>query len=468
MKNLTFIITLFFLQTSYAQTDSCHISIHAAGYNSGVAKLISIYGDHNFLADSAIIDPTGKFEFKRKSPFKPGYFYVILPDNGNLHLILDQDQHFNMRTSKPDLLADMLVENSIDNQLLYESLKLQIKLDKELDSLNNLKQPGYSEKELADFKDQQQKRVQLEKKKQVDYFQQKYPRSFFTKFKTAGQNPELVEIKKENGELDKEQQFALFRQAFWDNVDLNDIRLLHTPVIANKLKRFITEFTTQQPDSIIRQADLIIDKSLGNQEMFKFISNWIAVNYQPTQTKVMDGEAVMVHIMDKYFKKELAGWLTDKDVTAITKKVFEMKSSLLNCTGPDVVSRDLYGNMRSIYELKEDFVIVFMYDPDCDHCEKETPLLREFYKEWKSKSIEIFAIVLNSTDKQWRDFVLKNQIDSWINVHDPTNLSIYGKYFVDITPEIYVLNKERKIIGKNLKPEQIPIIIRQELDRSKK
>ncbi|MEO6189416.1 MAG: DUF5106 domain-containing protein, partial [Saprospiraceae bacterium] len=47
----------------------------------------------------------------------------------------------------------------------------------------------------------------------------------------------------------------------------------------------------------------------------------------------------------------------------------------------------------------------------------------------------------------------------WMNVYEPTNISIYAKYFVDITPEIYILNKERKIIGKNLKSFQIATIL---------
>jgi len=53
-------------------------------------------------------------------------------------------------------------------------------------------------------------------------------------------------------------------------------------------------------------------------------------------------------------------------------------------------------------------------------------------------------------------------------VYDPTNRSIYGKYYVDLTPEIYVLNKERIIIGKNLKVNQIEIIINRDKEKRNK
>lgn len=51
------------------------------------------------------------------------------------------------------------------------------------------------------------------------------------------------------------------------------------------------------------------------------------------------------------------------------------------------------------------------------------------------------------------------------NVFDPTNKAIYGKYFVDITPEIYVLNPERTIIAKNLKVNQIGEVVERDMRR---
>ena len=50
-------------------------------------------------------------------------------------------------------------------------------------------------------------------------------------------------------------------------------------------------------------------------------------------------------------------------------------------------------------------------------------------------------------------------MQDFINVFDPTNRSIYARYFVDKTPEMYVLDRDRKIIGKNLKTFQVEELI---------
>jgi hypothetical protein len=50
-------------------------------------------------------------------------------------------------------------------------------------------------------------------------------------------------------------------------------------------------------------------------------------------------------------------------------------------------------------------------------------------------------------------------------VFDPTNRAIYAKYYVDITPELYVLNKDRIIVAKNLHAEQLEPIFEREMGK---
>ncbi len=453
------ILFLGILNIGSTQTDSCRIKFYIEGMGAGKIKLIGAFADQNYLADSTFSDANGFFEFKRKSPLKSGYFYAILPDYSNIQFMVDKEQFFTIRSKKSDLFGSVKVEGSVDNTLLYESFKMQLSHEALHDSINKVTQNLPKNDPAIQACEKLQEQMVQERKAHIERIKKDYPNTFYTKFKIAGQNPDIVDVRKPNGDLDTTGQLMLFRSQYWDNVDFTDERLLYTPVMANKLKNFISELTLQQPDSIIRQADIIIQKSLVNLEMFKFISNWLVIKYQPTKTSVMDGEAVFVHVIDKYFTKELASWYNDKELADVRKKAFEMKSSLLNRQGPDVISIDPTGATKSIYEMKQPYIIVFMYDTKCEHCQKETPLLKKFYDEWKSKGLGVFAIVLNSTDKEWRDFMALNHMEEWTNVHDPTNRSIYAKYYVDITPEIYVLNPERVIIGKNLKVEQIATII---------
>lgn len=134
--------------------------------------------------------------------------------------------------------------------------------------------------------------------------------------------------------------------------------------------------------------------------------------------------------------------------------------------GPDVVAQDVNGNMKSIYEKKAPIIVVFMFSPNCEHCQKDAPKVQEIYEKWKNRGVDFYGIALDTNDAEWKAFVKKNGF-TFTNVYDPTNRAIYAKYFVDITPELYILNKDRTIIAKNLHPEQLEEMFERELKKMK-
>ena len=87
-----------------------------------------------------------------------------------------------------------------------------------------------------------------------------------------------------------------------------------------------------------------------------------------------------------------------------------------------------------------------MWNPDCEHCAEQTPKLVTLYNQLKPQGVEVFSIAVNTEDDKWKEAIRKYGMP-WINVFDPTNQAIYAKYYVDNTPELYILNKERSIIG---------------------
>jgi peroxiredoxin len=268
----------------------------------------------------------------------------------------------------------------------------------------------------------------------------------------AGQNPKVRDVP-------ENEKVYWYRTDFWDNVNFGDRRLLRTPVIINKLKRYMKELTPQNPDSVFAAAKHLVERTLTYPEYYKFFANWITIQYEPTKCTLMDPEAVFVNMARNYFTKDRAFWSDSMEVYAIQNRAMEMGQSLVGQKGPNVISTNPEGEQKALYNIDSDYIIVYMFNPQCEHCMEQTPKLVQWHKEWKSKGVEVFAIALDTDQKEWTDYIKKNGMQRFTNVFDPTNRSIYAKYYVDITPELYVLNKDRFIIGKNLKVNQIETII---------
>ena len=446
------------------------INVKISGYTEGATvKLLGCLFDQNYLADTMVMAADGSASFFNAEGFKEGLYYLLTPDKDNFQFfIANGENNFTLKTAKGNLVLGMTVEGSTENQLLYDNARYQTALEAKYNALNQQLRtfqpntPQYAElsKQMQSLLDDRD--VQLVKLKQ------QHPNALFTKFKLAGQNPKIRLAYRPNGSLDSTVTMYNYRLDWWNDVDFTDGRLMRTPVYFTKLKRYIQEFTVQHQDSLITSADYLLNKTLANDELFNASASWIAAQYKPGTTKLMDGEAVYAHIVLKYFTPDRVKDVSKEDLESTRKRATEMLPSLLGKTGQDVWGVDKNNQRRNLYSLNATFKVVFIYNPDCEHCQEEAPKLRVVYDKWKPRGVEVFSLVANAKNREeWLKFGQKYGVN-WIDVYDPQLESrFHEKYFVDITPEVYVLDKNNVIIGKNLKPAQLDELFESEFAKLK-
>jgi len=432
------------------------------------SDLIGFYAEQNFKADETQIQADGTIRFNcqncqdGQTTYPQGLYYVKIGDQKYLQIMLGDDQQFTMETDISDPDGLMQVKGSPDNEAFFENLKFERLGSPKFDAINSQLQTVAKGSDKFNELKAQQKVLTDERKVHLEDLYKRYPGTLFTSFKKAGQEPSLREDKPE-----KDQVFY-YRQDFWNDVDWEDRRLLRTPVINNKVKRFFETLTPQNQDSIYASAERLVDNLLPYPEYYMFISNWVVRTYEPTKTTLMDPEFVHVKMIQKYFTKERAFWADSMQVFSLQQRAGEMAQSLIGDQGPDVISKDLNGKTHRLMDLKKDYVVVYMFSPSCEHCQEQTPKLVNWYNNNKS-NVDVYAIALDTNQddpNELANYIKKTKMP-FSCVWDPTNRSIYGKYYVDITPEIYVLNPERKIVGKNLKVFQIDTIIERDKENRK-
>ncbi|MCX8211600.1 MAG: redoxin domain-containing protein [Lewinella sp.] len=441
------------------QLESPNIRVSIVGVPMEGALLIGQFAEQQFRADEGVVIGNAVV-FKRDEPYKPGHYYCYFSDGAAVQLLIDQDQTFSLSApNAQNALLDMKVEGSVDNELFYEILKFEAGQQDEFRMLGDaVRGTGQGTPEYDKLQADRAILVDNRLAFQNELFA-KHPKSLFTSFKRAGRNPQLRDIRLPDGTLDEKAQVAAFRDDFWEDVDFNDTRLLNTPVIFNKLKRYIKELTPQNAKAIIESSDKLVTLALDKPEFFKFFANWITLEYEPGKTTVMDGAAIHVHMVQNYFTKDRAFWTDSMTVYGLQQRADQMAYSLIGQKGPDITVPDVNGTPKRLYDLKKPFIAVYMYNPECEHCIEETPKFVQVMNELKSE-LDVYAIALDTDPTKWKKFIKANGMSSWTNVYDPTNRSIFKTYYVDNTPELYLLNKDREIVAKNLKVSQLKNAIR--------
>ncbi|MEO0732081.1 MAG: thioredoxin-like domain-containing protein, partial [Bacteroidota bacterium] len=444
-------------------SESPNIRVDVTGFAPEGALLIGQVAEQQYRAAEATTDGNAAV-FQREEPFPAGHYYVYYPNGQGVQVLITEDQTFSITAESANPVETMQATGSEENRLLYEALRYELNQQPEFSRIAQaLRAATNGSDEYARLQEERRQLVGTRGAFQEELFAQA-PNSLFTAYKRAGRNPQLREIRLPTGAMDEQAQVTAFRYDFWDGVNFNDERLLRTPVIFNKLKRFVTELTPQNADSIKAAADFLLTKVLDKPEYFKFIANWITLQYEPGKSTVMDAEAIHVHMIQNYFTRERAFWSDSMTVWGLQDRASQMANSLVGQAGPNVVVPGLDGKPKPLYDLKKPYVAVFMYNPECEHCIEQTPKLTQAYSKLRDQ-LDVYAIALDTDKEKWQNFVRQYGLTPFTNVFDPTNRTIFKTYYVDNTPELYLLNPDRKIVAKNLKVEQLAEAIR--LDQSR-
>ena len=222
----------------------------------------------------------------------------------------------------------------------------------------------------------------------------------------------------------------------------------------------MTKTVYQIPDSIIKEATLLIEKTRKSQELFKYTVFWITSHFETSKQMGMD--AVFVHMAKNYYMTGQAFWADSTTVAKIGDRAKKLDYSLLGKTAPNLIMADTSGAFQVLHAIQKDYTIAYFWDPTCGHCKKVTPKVKEFYDAFRDElSVEVYAVQTNAEERdEWRKYIIENNLN-WINVEDPEQKTAY-KYLYDIysTPVIYLLDKDKKIIAKRLGAEDLEGFIR--------
>jgi thiol-disulfide isomerase/thioredoxin len=131
---------------------------------------------------------------------------------------------------------------------------------------------------------------------------------------------------------------------------------------------------------------------------------------------------------------------------------------LCDKVAPNVKMRDREFQYHELFDLENKYVLVYIWDPECGHCQKETPKLKRVYDSLRVEGVdfEVYAIANTLEYDKWHKFMDDKGLD-WVNVtaFSPEEQAFRAIYDVRSNPQFYLLNQEREIIAKRINSWQV-------------
>ena len=432
--------------------------------------LANYYGDKQYIKDTFEIDKNGVCLIKLDTVLPPGIYLAVFPKINNKYFeFVVSEPKISLTTDSIDLAGHMKVENSPENKVFYDDMFYLSEKRKEVDKYNALLKEAKDEKTKAELKTTLTKIDEEVKAKRLS-IEKDHPTTLYSKLLRSMREPELSKDGPRNSKgvlTDSAWQWREYKAKYWDNVDLNDDRLIRTPIFHNKLSYYYTKVVIQNPDTLIKDGDELLAKMNPKNDLFRY--SLVYMLNEMAKSKIMGFDAVYVHIVNKYYAKGYTPWVDSTQLYKIVERGRILEPLLIGKKARNIILSDsTLKQMRSLYDFKNRFVILAFWDPDCGHCKKEIPKLAELYHKMKAEKIDVEVFAPGIFDiaemKKWTDFINENKLD-WINVADPYHQNNFRfEWDIQSTPQLFILDKDKVIKAKRIGVENIEDFIKHEID----
>lgn len=456
---------LLSLHLIYAQENSSsgtNIQLDIHNYHNAPIVLGYYFNGQMLVKDTVITDQTGKAQLIKDEKYPEGIYVVYFPDKGYFDIMLADDQTFSLSCDTlPKMVERVKVSGSktleafIDYQnYLNEKQTLYKRLSEEYKALPKEDQEGKDKiKALFD-------KTNNEVKANTENIISQNKDNFLGVFLTALKEIEIPDYatllgKQPSDSIVQVKRYYYNRTHYFDNMPLDEERLLRTPFYLSKITRYIDEIVPQHPDTVAKECIDIIEKARGNNETFRFLIQHFY--NKANNSKIMGMDAVLVAIAEKYYLSGEAFWADEKFVSDLRESVEKIKYTLIGRTAMDIKMVSVNGEWFKLSEVYAPYTILVFWEPSCGHCKEEIPLLKkEVWDKYAKDGIKIFAVYCQVERKEWEEFISQHQLEEWYNVYDPYGQSHFRQYYnIKSTPQIFILDKDKKIIAKRIGVDQI-------------
>lgn len=450
------IVSIAFSSIGFAQGYQIDLTLDGSE-NENILLGYYLYGK-TYVKDTAGYSGSGKYTFAGETPLDKGMYFIARNTSLLFDLVIGDDQQFEIQTKTEDFLPSMKVVGDLDNQLFYENMKFNLDCQKEGAPYMEVIQDSTTTMENKEAAAGEIDAINDKVFAYQDKIMAEYPESILATLFKSGKQVEIPkELEADESEGSRTRKYRYYKNHFWDNFDLGNPVMLRLPntIYIEKVDNYLDRLTHPNPDSVKVGVDVIGKMASKNPDTYQYVMWYLTIKYQTS--KIMGLDEVYVHIVDNYFMTgEMDFWANDQLKNNLKEQAEKYRNSLVGMVAPNLILQDLERQPKALHDISNKYTVIYFYDPDCGHCKKETPVLKEIV-ETTSFDVGVYTVSADTSMTKMGDYIEEMGLQSWTNTNGTRT---YGIRYQDVydaytTPTIYLLDENKKIIAKKITAKQL-------------
>lgn len=198
-------------------------------------------------------------------------------------------------------------------------------------------------------------------------------------------------------------------------------------------------------------SNLMAESKVKSQEILKTLKTPLgkifAIEMLQVEADLTTEEGILVAIGDNSSNK----WYS-----LYKAKAQPRLRTAIGANAPDITLNTPEGEPLSLSSLKGKYVLIDFWASWCRPCRAENPNVVKMYNKYKDKGFDILSVSLDKSVSAWANAIASDGL-TWNHISDLRGWqsSAAKLYSVGSIPQTILLDKEGKIIAKNLRGEQL-------------
>jgi len=193
-------------------------------------------------------------------------------------------------------------------------------------------------------------------------------------------------------------------------------------------KKYIVDYATANKSSIVSAAlvNMTMDEKTETDELAKLYEGFT--------------DPIKKSIPGQQLKKAIDG----------------RKSTAVGAVAADFTQKDVNGKPVSLSSFRGKYVLVDFWASWCGPCRGENPNVVKAYNSFKAKGFDILGVSLDESKEDWTAAIAKDKL-TWTQVSDLKGWAnvVAQQYKIQSIPASFLLDKEGKIIARDLRGEDL-------------